>query len=187
MSELVRADGLRLRRARPGDVDFLASLAVNEDVSPFMAVSSPRDEDAFLEEIERSDESPRERGRFVIEADEAETIWPAGSIAFEVANRRSRIANLYGLMLDPGFRGRGVARAATRLFTRHLIGDLNYHRVQLECYGYNERAIHHFERSGFLREGVKRKAYWRNGEWVDGVLFGLVREDLGPDGWPPSP
>ena len=57
MSELVRADGLRLRRARPGDVDFLASLAVNEDVSPFMAVSSPRDEDAFLEEIERSDES----------------------------------------------------------------------------------------------------------------------------------
>jgi len=25
---------------------------------------------------------------------------------------------------------------------------------------------------------VKRKAYWRHEEWVDGVLFGLVREDL---------
>jgi hypothetical protein len=25
---------------------------------------------------------------------------------------------------------------------------------------------------------VKRKAYWRHGEWVDGVLFGLIREDL---------
>jgi hypothetical protein len=25
---------------------------------------------------------------------------------------------------------------------------------------------------------VKRKAYWRRGEWVDGVLFGLVPEDL---------
>jgi RimJ/RimL family protein N-acetyltransferase len=29
-----------------------------------------------------------------------------------------------------------------------------------------------------VREGVKRKAYWRHGEWVDGVLFGLIREDL---------
>ena len=36
----------------------------------------------------------------------------------------------------------------------------------------------HAERSGFIREGVKRKAYHRHGEWVDGVLFGLVREDL---------
>jgi hypothetical protein len=25
---------------------------------------------------------------------------------------------------------------------------------------------------------VRRRAYWRHGEWVDGVLFGLVREDL---------
>jgi RimJ/RimL family protein N-acetyltransferase len=31
---------------------------------------------------------------------------------------------------------------------------------------------------GFVHEGVKRKAYWRHGEWVDGVLFGLVREDF---------
>jgi RimJ/RimL family protein N-acetyltransferase len=29
-----------------------------------------------------------------------------------------------------------------------------------------------------VREGVKRKAYLRHGEWVDGVLFGLLREDL---------
>jgi hypothetical protein len=25
---------------------------------------------------------------------------------------------------------------------------------------------------------VKRRAYLRHGEWVDGVLFGLVLEDL---------
>jgi RimJ/RimL family protein N-acetyltransferase len=29
-----------------------------------------------------------------------------------------------------------------------------------------------------VREGVRRKAYWRNDAWVDGVLFGLVAEDL---------
>jgi len=25
---------------------------------------------------------------------------------------------------------------------------------------------------------VRRKAYWRNGEWLDGVLYALVRDDL---------
>jgi hypothetical protein len=29
-----------------------------------------------------------------------------------------------------------------------------------------------------VREGVKRKAYRRDDGWVDGVLYGLVREDL---------
>ena len=30
---------------------------------------------------------------------------------------------------------------------------------------------------GFTREGVRRKAYWRNDEWVDGVLYGLLAEE----------
>ena len=99
-------------------------------------------------------------------------------MAFEVANGQSRIAHLHALMLATEFRGRGIADAAARLLVRHLFFDLDYHRVQLGCYGFNERAIRHAERTGFVKEGVKRKAYWRHGEWVDGVLFGLVREDL---------
>ena len=178
MTETVAGPGFVLRRATVNDVEFLATLAVNDEISPYMAVLSPRDEDAFLAEIERADAASHERGRFLLEADDGGRRRPAGSVAFELENRRSRIAALYGLMLHPDFRGRGLARAATEVFARHLIHRLGYHRVQLECYGYNERAIHHFARSGFVREGVRRKAYWRNGEWVDGVLFGLVREDL---------
>lgn len=176
--EPIHSEGLRLRRADEADVDFLASLAVNDDVAPFLAGMSARDPDAFLEEIDVAAERPHERGRFVIEAELEGRWWPAGSIAFETVNRRSRIAHLYGLMLHPDFRGRGIAKAATELFWRHLIRELNIHRVELECYGFNERAVRHFERSGFIREGTKRKAYWRNGTWVDGILFGLVREDV---------
>jgi RimJ/RimL family protein N-acetyltransferase len=71
-----------------------------------------------------------------------------------------------------------VADQAAQLLQRHLLDDLGYHRLQLEIYGFNERALAHAERAGFIREGVRRKAYWRNEEWVDGVLYGLVREDL---------
>jgi RimJ/RimL family protein N-acetyltransferase len=71
-----------------------------------------------------------------------------------------------------------VADTAARLLQRHLIFDLDFHRLELEVYGFNERAIWHAERSGFVLEGRKRRAYFRHGQWVDGVLFGLTREDL---------
>ena len=102
----------------------------------------------------------------------------AGIMGFQVENRRSRIAWLGGLAVHPAFRGRRVADAAARELQLHLVRDLGYHRLQLEIYGFNERAIAHAERVGFVREGVRRKAYWRHGQWVDGIMFGLVREDL---------
>jgi len=83
--------------------------------------------------------------------------------------------------VHPDFRGGHISDEAARQFQRHLIFDLGYHRLQLEIYGFNERAMRHAERVGFVREGVRRKAYQRHGEWVDGVLFGLVREDLEPE------
>jgi RimJ/RimL family protein N-acetyltransferase len=178
VSETIPGDGFRLRRARADDVDFLLELSANDDVEPYLRAARPRDRDTLLEEIERSLAEPQESGRFVIEVEEDGAWRAAGAMAFDVANKRSRIANLGGLAVHPDFRGRRLADDAARVFQRHLLLDLDYHRLQLEIYGFNERAISHAERAGFIREGVKRKAYWRHGDWVDGVLFGLVREDF---------
>jgi RimJ/RimL family protein N-acetyltransferase len=163
-----------IRRAGPDDADFLVELVTHEDVQPFLAAVRASGRGEILAEIERSQAEPDGHGVFVIEVDGER----AGTMTFERVNRRSRIAHVGGLAVHPDFRGHGVADEAARLFQRHLVDDLGFHRLQLEVYGFNERAIRHAERSGFVREGVRRKAYWRNGEWVDGVLFGLVAEDL---------
>jgi RimJ/RimL family protein N-acetyltransferase len=163
-----------IRRAEPRDLDFLLELMNEDDVVENLAVVRPRDREGLAAEIERSQAEPQEFGRFVIEVDGE----PAGLMGFAVANRRSRIANLGSLAVHPDFRGRHLADEAARLFERHLIHDLGYHRLQLEIYGFNERAQRHAERAGFVREGARRKAYWRNGEWVDGVIYGLVEDEL---------
>jgi RimJ/RimL family protein N-acetyltransferase len=178
VSEIVPGEGFRLRRATAEDVDFFVELVGHEDVEPFLAAVRARDADGVREEIERSRSEPGESGRFVIEVQEDGDWRRAGVMGFDIANRRSRIANLGGLAVHPDFRGRKLADDAARVFQRHLLLDLGFHRLQLEIYGFNERAIQHAERAGFIREGTKRKAYHRHGEWVDGVLFGLVREDL---------
>jgi aminoglycoside 6'-N-acetyltransferase len=166
-----------IRRARPDDVDFLVELVTHQDVEPFLAAVGPKGHDELLVEIERSASEPEAFGVFVVEVDGVR----AGTMRFERTNVRSRIAGIGGLAVHPDFRGRRVGDTAARLFQRHLIDELGYHRLQLEIYGFNERAIRHAERSGFTREGVRRMAYWRNDGWVDGVLYGLVAEDLDDD------
>ena len=169
-----RALTVAIRRARPDDVDFLVELTTHEDVDPFLSARRATSADELLEEIERSEREPDDFGRFVVEVDGER----AGTMHFERANRRSRIADLGGLAIHPQFRGRKIADDAARQFQQHLIRDLGFHRLQMEIYAFNERALAHAERAGFTREGVRRKAYWRDEEWVDGVLFGLVAEDL---------
>ncbi len=166
---------MTIRRAEPEDADFLVELLTHEEVEPYLAAVRPNDRESVLAGIERSQREPAEFGVFLIEVDGQ----PAGVMEFERANRRSRIAHLGGLAVHPDFRGRRLSDAAAREFQRHLLLDLGYHRLQLEVYGFNERAMSHAERVGFVREGVKRKAYRRHGEWVDGVMYALLREDLG--------
>ena len=166
--------GPSIRRALPGDVDFLHELVNHGDVRPFLGVRTATDRETLLEEVERSLREPEAFGRFVIELDGER----AGTLGFHVENARSRIARVERLAVHPRFRGRRLADDAVRLFERELLLELGFHRLELEIYAYNERAQAHAERTGFVREGVKRKAYLRDGAWVDAVFYGLVREDL---------
>jgi RimJ/RimL family protein N-acetyltransferase len=163
-----------LRRAERLDADFLLELTADGEVRPFLGPRTAASREEVLEEIERSLAEPQSFGRFVIEV-EGER---AGSLGFHVENERSRIARLERLAVHPRFRGRGIADDAARQFQLLLLGEHGYHRLELEIYAFNERACAHAERVGFVREGRKRRAYLKDGEWVDTIFFGLVAEDF---------
>jgi RimJ/RimL family protein N-acetyltransferase len=163
-----------LRPATRDDVPFLVELFEDDDVAPYLAAIRATTDADVAGEIDRSLHEPDAFGVMVIEVDDER----AGTVTWERVNRRSRIASVGGLAVAPAWRGRGVGDEAARLLQRHLIGELGFHRLQMEIYGFNERALRHAERAGWIREGVRRKAYWRNETWVDGILFGLVAEDL---------
>jgi RimJ/RimL family protein N-acetyltransferase len=154
-----------IRRAGPGDLPFLVELLNHGEVEPYLAGARSRSEEELGAEVAESLADPEALGRMVIEVDGA----LAGTMEYSRVNRRSRIARLGGLAVHPDFRGRHVADEAARLLQR-LLFDLGYHRLEMEIYGFNERAQRHAERAGFVREGVRRKAYWRHDEWVDGVV-----------------
>lgn len=160
-----------IRPAAAADVDFLAELYADPDVRPFLAAGGRYDREAVAERIAAGQE---EGGVMVVEL-EGER---AGAMAWELRNRRSAIVHVSGLAVHPDFRGRRLADDAARLLQRHLLRERGFHRIELEIYGFNERAQRHAERAGFVREGVKRRAYRHGDGWADGVLYGLVAEDL---------
>lgn len=166
--------GVSIRRAGPDDVEFLVELFADGDVRPYLGPRTSLDRASLAEEVARSEREPGQFGRFVIDVDGER----AGAFGFHVANEPSRIARVERLAVHPGFRGRGVADEAVRLFQRLLLVELGFHRLELEVYAFNERALAHTDRAGFVREGVKRRAYLRDGEWVDTVMYALLREDL---------
>lgn len=162
---------IELRRATADDADWLVELYTGDDVDRFLGPRNPRTRDAMLERLTGD---PDEGGVMLIVVDGER----AGAMSFDRTSEPNRIAHLGALAVHPDFRGRRLADEAARMFQRYLIFELGYHRLEMACYGFNDRAIAHAERAGWVREGVKRKAYMRHGEWQDAVQFAVLREDL---------
>ncbi|HEY7793507.1 MAG TPA: GNAT family protein [Gaiellaceae bacterium] len=156
---------ISIRPATEADLDFLVELYAHEEVRPFLAAGRPYDRDWIAGSLD---------GIVVAELDGQ----PAGAFVWELRNERNGIVHVGGVAVHPRYRGRRLADDAARLLQRHLLVERGFHRIELEIYGFNERAQRHVERAGFVKEGVKRKAYRRGDDWVDGVLYGLVAEDL---------
>ena len=165
---------ITLRRATAADVDWLVELYTDDDVEPFLGGQRSNDRAAVLEEVARSQREPQRFGRLIVELDGER----AGAFGYRELSEVHRIVHLEALAVAPSFRRRGVADEGARLLQRYLVDELGFHRLELACYGFNEAAIRHSERVGFVREGVKRRAYMRHGDWQDAVQFALLAEDL---------
>ena len=55
---------------------------------------------------------------------------------------------------------------------------MNLHRIQLDVYGGNLRAIHVYEKVGFRREATKRQAVYKRGRYHDIHVMGLLEGEL---------
>ena len=49
-------------------------------------------------------------------------------------------------------------------------------RIELRVYARNARAIHVYEKLGFEREGLRRRAIFQDGEYQDDLLMALLLE-----------
>jgi RimJ/RimL family protein N-acetyltransferase len=79
-----------------------------------------------------------------------------------------------GMLVDRGWRGRGVGSALVRAATG-LARDQGLHKLSLEAFAHNTAAIALYRKCGFVEEGRRTRQYRRaSGELWDSIVMGLA-------------
>jgi len=78
---------------------------------------------------------------------------------------------------EPDYRGKGYGSDAMRLLVNYAFRELGLYRVGLEVFGYNTRAIHVYEKLGFVYEGAQREALYREGQRYDTLSMSILRPE----------
>lgn len=73
--------------------------------------------------------------------------------------------------------GLGMGTFAVKEMMNHGFFNMNLQRIELSVLRENKRAIHLYEKCGFLYEGCKKKARYKNGKFVDLLMYAILREE----------
>ena len=88
-------------------------------------------------------------------------------------NRHAEIAYLFG---EKDCWGEGYATEASEILLQRAFNELRLHRVYFGTHIENLGMRKVGEKLGFLKEGVLKEALFKNGKFVDLVLYGKVSE-----------
>ena len=67
---------------------------------------------------------------------------------------------------------------AVTAMLKHAFFNLNLRRVELGVLENNAAARHLYEKVGFVQEGVKREANYKNGKYVNMIMMSILKEEF---------
>lgn len=81
-----------------------------------------------------------------------------------------------GYWLAKPFWGRGIMSKAVNHLCKIAFADFKVIRITANIFAFNMGSQRVLEKNGFTEEGICKKHYCKNGKFLDGKLFALVRE-----------
>lgn len=102
---------------------------------------------------------------------------PVGTIGLLDINKKDSKAEYYIAMGETAYKGKGVAKAASKLILQYGFEVLGLNRIYLFTETENIGAQKLFEAVGFVREGLIRQDMVSHGRFVDRYAYGFLRED----------
>ena len=89
-------------------------------------------------------------------------------------NDGSKAYNI-GITILPEQRGKGYGTEAQQLLAAYLFSTYPIMRIEASTDKENIAEQRALEKAGFTREGILRRAQWRNGNWHDMVIYSKLR------------
>ncbi|WP_027963991.1 GNAT family N-acetyltransferase [Halalkalibacillus halophilus] len=168
---------IKLRKVENDDVEtyhqWRNDLEVMASTSPSLDLYSLDDTRGFVENVFIGSDSSK--SYMIEELDQQQAIGITSLINIDYKNRNAE------LIIDIGektYWGSGYGTEAVTLLLNFAFQELNFHRLSLRVFSFNEKAIHLYKKLGFQEEGKSRQALYRNGRWHDIIHMGLLKEEF---------
>jgi RimJ/RimL family protein N-acetyltransferase len=164
-----------LRELRPSDAASLFTLLTTEEVSRFIS-PPPTSVEGFERFIDWTLRQ-RSAGTYVCFA-----VTMSGSDTaigiFQVRQTEPGFRTAeWGFAIGSPFWGTGVFRAGAQLVVDFAFDTLGVHRLEARAAVKNGRGNGALVKIGAVPEGVLRRSFLRNGEYLDQVLYAIVEDD----------
>lgn len=99
-----------------------------------------------------------------------------GLAGFFLSNDKFRLGEIY-YKLDPKYWGKGYATEVAKRLVTAGFNEFNLHKVEAGVATENSRSIKVLEKTGMIREGLRRKILPIRGQWVDNYHYAIVEDD----------
>ncbi len=174
---MLYGQNLRLRAIEREDIPRFLRWLNDPEVRRFLVMHEPlsraREERWFEEQLSRQNELIL--AIEVLIDDEWVHIGAIGLHRIDLKNRTAVLGIVIG---EKNFWEKGYGREAIRVLLRYAFWELGLHRVELETFAFNARALRCYEAVGFKRVGTRRQAFFREGAFHDVILMDLLAEEF---------
>jgi RimJ/RimL family protein N-acetyltransferase len=106
---------------------------------------------------------------------------PAGFLSLFMVSHPSGRASL-AAWFAPEFHGMGYGTEAAELLVEYAFRERRFHKLTAWALATNTPSRRVMEKVGFQQAGRWRENYYVNGEYVDCVMYGLLREEWATSG-----
>ena len=163
---------LRLRPLESKDLPFVHAIDNERHTMAFWFTEpyESLDELTILYNKHIHDDDER---RFVIDVDGKF----AGIIELTSINFIHRNAEIQ-IIIKSDFQGHGLAEIAMFKGLDYAFNILNMHKVYLYVDKQNHKALHIYEKLGFIPEGVLRQQFFVEGAYHDSIIMGILRDEI---------
>jgi RimJ/RimL family protein N-acetyltransferase len=97
-----------------------------------------------------------------------------GEVVLNDVDVDNRSAGFRISLAGPHLYGQGYGTDATRCVVDFGLQTVRLHRISLEVYDFNERAVATYRRCGFEEEGRLRDALLWDGTWHDAIVMSVL-------------
>jgi RimJ/RimL family protein N-acetyltransferase len=167
---------LIIRPIAPGDTSEVFAYRSDREANRYQGwiPECTEDVEQFISKVSKQIDEPETWFQFVLIEKESENIiGDAGVHFFGKENRQVEL----GCTLSKDFQKKGYATEALRKLIDFVFNDLNKHRIIVSIDPANSHSIRLAERLGFRKEAHFRESLWINGQWVDDVIYAILKEE----------